>query len=70
MPTGQGVGTSNGQTLAFQFPIVGFMGDEGNGLRVTYLSNIVSWQSTTAPRIFNNGYSMFFGVSRSSQFHV
>lgn len=59
-PTEEGVG--NARTFAFQFPI-GFM-DTSVGLGVTNLNN-VTWQAITAPQIFNRGYSMMYGVSRS-----
>ena len=59
-PTEQNVGT--GGSFAFQFPI-GFQ-DEAINLDVTPLNN-VTWQTITAPTIFNQGYSMMFGVSKS-----
>jgi hypothetical protein len=60
-PTEIDVGT--GGIFVFQFP-VGFQGEPDN-LAARPL-NDVSWQSTTAPRLFNSGYSMMFAVSRSS----
>ena len=54
------VGT--GMTFAFQFPM-GFTGDSTT-LAVKSLG-AVTWQAITAPSIFNNGYSMMWGVSRS-----
>lgn len=52
----------SGLTMAFQFPI-GFTG-EATDLAITTLS-VVTWQTITAPRLFNMGYSMMWGVSRS-----
>jgi hypothetical protein len=54
------VGT--GMIFAFQFPM-GFTGDSTT-LAVKSLG-AVTWQAITAPSIFNNGYSMIWGVSRS-----
>mmetsp|Transcript_7298 Transcript_7298/g.10676 ORF Transcript_7298/g.10676 Transcript_7298/m.10676 type:complete len:543 (+) Transcript_7298:179-1807(+) len=56
-----GVGTSS--VFVFQLPI-GFQG-EPNDLRVRIL-NGVTWQTQTAPRIFNQGYSMNFAVTKNS----
>ena len=52
----------SGLTMAFQFPF-GFTGEATN-LAITTLS-VVTWQTITAPRLFNMGYSMMWGVSRS-----
>jgi PQQ-like domain len=51
-----------GMTFAFQFPM-GFSGDS-TSLAVKPLGT-VTWQAIVAPSIFNNGYSMMWGVSRS-----
>jgi outer membrane protein assembly factor BamB len=51
-----------GMTFAFQFPI-GFTGDSTT--LVVKSLGAVTWQTITAPSIFNNGYSMMWGVSRS-----
>lgn len=51
-----------GSTFAFQFP-VGFSGTALN-LAVSTLA-LVTWQTITAPRLFNDGYSMMWGIARS-----
>eukprot|EP00546_Thalassionema_frauenfeldii_P007643 CAMPEP_0178919550 /NCGR_PEP_ID=MMETSP0786-20121207/14499_1 /TAXON_ID=186022 /ORGANISM="Thalassionema frauenfeldii, Strain CCMP 1798" /LENGTH=536 /DNA_ID=CAMNT_0020593493 /DNA_START=60 /DNA_END=1667 /DNA_ORIENTATION=+ len=56
-----GVGTSS--MFVFQFPI-GFQGESDN-VSVQTL-NDVTWQTHTAPRIFNQGYSMNFAVTKNS----
>jgi len=57
-----GVGLSS--SFAFQFPI-GFVGDSDDSLSVHLLNNI-TWQTISAPKIFNQGYSMNIAVTKSS----
>ena len=57
-----GVGLSS--NFDIQFPI-GSVGDSDDFLSVC-LQNNITWQTVSAPKMFNQGYSMKFAVNKSS----